>query len=217
MRLRALRICKTGQAIALGLCCFLGLPAAVLQAQQLSLGEQVVRSPVLTVDRDRLFNTSQFGKRIMAEVQADGAALEAENRRIEAELAAEEKDLTERRPDMAPDDFRALADAFDAKVQRTRSEQAEKARALNERVDRAQQQFVATAGPVLERMMQEAGAAVIMEQRSVFMAANIIDITAQAVSQIDAEIGDGAAIPTDVPLGGGTVREPTDPNAPPQE
>ncbi len=195
MRLRALRICKTGRAITLGLSLFCGGVPAHLAAQELSLGEQVLRSPLLTVDRDRLFSASQFGQRMSREVQEDGAALEAENRRIEAELASEEKDLTEQRPKMTPEEFRTLADAFDAKVQRTRTEQADKARALNERLDRAQRQFLATAGPVLERMMQEADAAVIMEQRNVFMSANIIDITDQAVTRIDAEIGDGAKIP----------------------
>lgn len=190
MRLRALRILKTGRAVVLGLFFICG----AAQAQEFSLGEPVLRSPVLTVDSDRLFSASAFGKRVADETQAAGAALEIENRRIEAELAAEEKDLTEQRPGMAPDDFRALADAFDAKVQRTRSEQAEKARKLNEGIERSQRQFVVTAGPVLESMMQEAGAAVIIEQRSVFMSANIIDITDQAVERIDAEIGDGSDV-----------------------
>ena len=56
----------------------------------------------------------------------------AENRRIEAELTAEERTLTEIRDDLSPVQFRARAAAFDEKVQRLRREQDEKARALGQ-------------------------------------------------------------------------------------
>lgn len=178
--------------------------AAPASAQDVPL----IRSPVLSLDQDRLFVRSDFGRRFEAELQADSALLEAENRRIEAALEAEEKDLTERRPAMNPEAFRALADAFDTKVQRIRTEQVAKARALAERTEAAQREFLDTARPVLEQLMVDAGAVVIIDPRSVVMSRAAIDVTDEATRRINAIIGDGTVTP--VPQQGpplGTIPE----------
>ena len=44
------------------------------------------QSGILTIQPDRLFSESAFGKRVEREIEAEGAVLTAENRRIEAEL-----------------------------------------------------------------------------------------------------------------------------------
>ena len=177
---------RGGLAALLGL--FLML-APVVQAQDL------IRSPILSLDQDRMFALSDFGKRFEADLQADGSLLEAENRRIEAALEAEEKDLTARRPAMSAEAFRALADAFDTKVQRIRSEQTAKARALGQRTEDAQRQFIEAARPVLEQMMVDAGAVVIIDPRSVVMSRAAIDVTDEAIRRINANIGDGRDTP----------------------
>ena len=161
----------------------------------------LIRSPVLSLDQDRMFAASDFGRRFEAELQADGAVLEAENRRIEAELEAEEKDLTRRRAAMSPEAFRALADAFDTKVQRIREEQTAKARALALRTEEAQRQFIAAARPVLEQMMIDAGAVVVVDPRSVVMSRSAIDVTDEAIRRINSSIGDGSG--AGVPAGNG--------------
>ncbi|MGD9866344.1 MAG: OmpH family outer membrane protein, partial [Pseudodonghicola sp.] len=48
------------------------------------------------------------------------------------------------------------------------------------------------ARPVLETLMRETGAGVILERNSVFLSANATDITDEAIARIDAAIGDGA-------------------------
>jgi Skp family chaperone for outer membrane proteins len=106
-------------------------------------------------------------------------------------LKAEERKLTDQRSKLSPDAFSGLADAFDEKVQKTRAAQAAKGRALNELVEKERQVFLAAAGPVLEQMMREAGAAVILERRSVFVSANAIDITDEAIERLDASVGSG--------------------------
>lgn len=159
-------------------------------AQQLGLPN----AAILTVEADRLFSDSAFGRRIAREIEAESAVLAAENRRIEAELSAEEKDLTARRPDMEPEAFRALADAFDQKVQSNRHTQDAKTRALNQRADSARVAFFHAARPVLETLMRESGAGVILERSNVFLSANAIDITDLAIARIDAAIGEGAGL-----------------------
>ncbi|MBQ4822975.1 OmpH family outer membrane protein [Leisingera sp. HS039] len=151
------------------------------------------QSGILTIQPDRLFSESAFGKRVEREIEAEGAVLTAENRRIEAELRAEELELTERRSDMAPDAFRALADAFDQKVQETRRRQDQKLREINQMGEEARREFIAASLPVLQQIMRETGAGAILDHASVFLSANAADITSLAIGRIDEVLGDGAA------------------------
>lgn len=175
------------------------LLAAVWPAGAGAQQAQPIRSPILALDQERLFSGSAFGHRVEAELQADVALLEAENRRIEAELEAEERDLTNRRPAMTPEAFRALADAFDTRVQRIRSEQGAKARALGQRSEAAQRAFLVTARPVLEQLMVDSGAVVIVDRRSVLMSLSVIDVTEDAIRRINAIIGDGSGLDGEAP------------------
>ena len=149
--------------------------------------------PILTIDSERLFAETAFGRRIADEIEEAGRVLAAENRRIEAELTEEEQDLTEKRAEMSSEDFREVASAFDEKVQSIRRQQEVKARALVEKSDAGRVAFLRAAQPVLGQIMQEAGASVILERSSVFFSSNASDITELAVSRIDAAIGDGLA------------------------
>lgn len=145
----------------------------------------IVQSPVLTVDTDRLYQDSNFGRQTAREFEGKGAELAAENRRIEAALSAEEQMLTDRRSVMKPAEFRVLADAFDAKVQETRKTQDAKTRALNQELEDRRVAFFNAAVPVLEQLMRATGAAVILERRSVFISVNAVDITQEAIQQLN--------------------------------
>ncbi|MGR3759279.1 OmpH family outer membrane protein [Roseobacteraceae bacterium NS-SX3] len=150
------------------------------------------QSGILTIQPDRLFTGSLFGERVAREVEAEGAVLTAENRRIEAQLRAEEQDLTARRSSMEPEAFRALADAFDEKVQETRRVQEAKLREINEMGEAARQEFFTASLPILQQIMREAGAGAILEHSSVFLSAESADVTDLAIERIDAALGDGS-------------------------
>lgn len=146
------------------------------------------RPPILTLDQERLFAQSRAAAQVSAEIEARAEALAAENRVIETELVAEELALTEQRPGMDPDEFRALADAFDEKVQAIRDEQDAKARELQRLRDEERQAFLQRITPVLAMIARERGAFVVLDRRSVFLSAEQIDITAEAVRRIDASL-----------------------------
>lgn len=155
------------------------------------LGLGAVISPILTIDSDRLFVESAFGKRVVAEIEGKSNSLAQENRQIEADLEAEERALTELRADTAAEEFRALADSFDEKVQETRTTQAAKGRALTEQLDMEREVFLTAAAPVLERLMRDSGATVILERRSVFVSVSAIEITDAAIALLDETLGSG--------------------------
>lgn len=181
-----------------GLCLWLVLLLAQpLQAQQapndLSLGQ--VRSPVLTIDIERVFSESRFGERVTADLLRQTEELAAENRQIEAALTEEERSLTLRRPTMEVAAFRAAAEEFDTRVQDIRRAQDAKERALQLVVTQGRDAFLAAATPVLAQLMAERGAAVILDRRSVFLSVDLVDVTDIAIATIDGQIGDGAPLP----------------------
>ncbi|WP_172330785.1 OmpH family outer membrane protein [Mangrovicoccus sp. HB161399] len=154
---------------------------------------QAAPSPVLTLNQEAMFSQSALGKRIVAELERDRNALAAENRRIEAELTAEEQELTDRRGATPAAEFEKLAADFDEKVQRLRQEQDRKARNLQQRLDTERQNFVNRAAPILAEIAQDRGAQVILDNTVVLMAFDVVDITEEAVKRLDAEIGNGAS------------------------
>ncbi|MFK7835596.1 MAG: OmpH family outer membrane protein [Sulfitobacter sp.] len=176
--------------LALALTGWAGIGGAQQTGAGLGLGSVI--SPVLTIDSERLFLESAFGRRVAAEVEAQGAELQTENRQIETDLEAEEQQLTEVRATLTSEEFRTRANAFDEKVQRIRQAQAAKGRALNEKLDAEREVFLNAAAPVLERLMREADAAVILERRSVFVSASAIEITDDAIALLDETLGSGA-------------------------
>ncbi|CUH82117.1 Outer membrane protein [Tritonibacter multivorans] len=174
-----------------------GFGAAVQLAQSigsegLSNGLGLPNSLVLTLEPERFFAESDFGRRVAEDLQARSAVLTAENRRIEAELRAEEKDLADRRAFTEPQAFRALAQAFDEKVQNTRTTQNQKFREISGLEDKARVEFREISRPVLEQIMREVGAAVILERGSVLLSASSIDVTDLAIARINAMFGEGS-------------------------
>nr|WP_244270243.1 OmpH family outer membrane protein [Leisingera aquaemixtae] len=151
------------------------------------------QSGILTIQPERLFSESAFGQRVEREMEAEGAVLTAENRRIEAELRREELELTERRSGMEPQAFRALADAFDQKVQDTRRRQEQKLREITQMGEEARREFISASLPVLQQILRETGAGAILDHASVFLSADAADITSLAIARVDAVLGDGAA------------------------
>ncbi len=144
-----------------------------------------VPPPILTINQDRLVSETIRGARIASELEAQVAALADENAEIESQLVAQEQELTERRETLTPDEFRALADAFDLEVQRIRAEQDEKAREINVLRENARQTFLNEAALVISEIVRERGALVVLDRRDVFLSADSIDITDEAIRRIN--------------------------------
>ena len=153
-----------------------------------------VPPPILIIDRDRLFAETAFGRRVLNDLEERAAALVAENRDIEAELIAEEQALTDDRPNLSVEEFRALADAFDEKVQQIRAAQDAKSDALNAYRENAQQAFSREIVPVLSDIMRARGALVMLNRRDVVLSAQGIDVTDEVIRGIDARVGDGTEL-----------------------
>lgn len=144
-----------------------------------------VRSEILVIDQDRLFAETQLGSLAREELELRAQVLAEENKKIEAELIAREQELTELRPTMDAQDFRVLADEFDQRVERLRSEQDEKARELNRAGELARQTFFQQVAGIISQIVVEKGAVVVIDRRNVFLSADRIDVTDEAIARVN--------------------------------
>ena len=156
-----------------------------------SFAQTLPQTQILVIDSDLLFSQSEFGVRVAQDLAVEESVLLAENRRIQAELIAEENALTEQRAEMDPVAFRAVAEAFDARVVQIRKEQDQKSANLETRRQREQEAFIRAASPILSQLMQEAGASVVVERRGVLLFDPEADITQMAIERLNVTIGDG--------------------------
>ena len=146
---------------------------------------------VLTLDQERLYAESLYGKALEASAIAANQAIAAENRQIEQDLAAEEADLTQKRPTMAASAFQTLADAFDAKVEQVRADQAAKIEAMKTQREEGRKAFFQASVPILADLMRQLGAVAILNRSAVVVVFDSIDVTDRAIAALDAKLGDG--------------------------
>lgn len=151
-------------------------------------GSVSFQSQVLTINQQRLFEESQFGKSSLSRLEADSRALQAEIRKVESDLEIEERLLTERRSTLPPAQFQPLASGFDEKVEKIRATWGEKDRDLKRQREQDQQKFFESAVPILAKMMQEMGAVMLIDQSSVILSLDRVDITETAIERIDVEL-----------------------------
>jgi len=161
--------------------CWTCLAAQALSAQN---------AQVLTIDQERLLTESRLGASVLEELEARALALAAENKNIEEDLIAEELDLTAMRAELPADEFRALANAFDDRVQTLRAAQDEKERDLNRAQEEARNAVVRESAAVISEIVRQRGALLVIDRRNVFLSAGSIDITDEAIRRINEDTPD---------------------------
>ncbi len=175
-------------AAALGLAALAFAPPAASQTGP-------VRNDVLVLNQDRLLNQTDYGARIQQELEAASVALAAENRRIEEQLTTEELELTDLRQTLPADEFRVLADEFDTRVSAIRAAQDAKTRDLQAQAEAARQRFFEETVPILLELVEDRGASVLMDSRTVLLSAGGVDITEAAIDVINERLGRGGDEP----------------------
>lgn len=164
--------------------------------------------PFVTLDQAEFFAATLYGQRLNAVLEERQAELARENREIEADLAQKEQALTARRATLPPEQFRGLADAFNAEVERHRSEQAAKERGIYQLHERDRALFQDLANQALVGLLRERGALAIIAEEAIVLGFRDIDITEDAVARLDALVGDGSSLPQPGSEAGGAVSAP---------
>ncbi|MEO5613492.1 MAG: OmpH family outer membrane protein [Cypionkella sp.] len=175
------------QAAGLALALLLGVFPQASTAQSV-----VQKTAIVTLDQDQLYLGTQYGRALQAKFESESAALLAENRKIDAALEAEERDLTTKRATMTAQDFRPLAESFDTKANELRKAQDVKSTDLAKSRDADRQAFFQAVAPILGDYMVERGAVAILDKSAIVVSLGAIDITKDVIARIDTRLGDGS-------------------------
>jgi Skp family chaperone for outer membrane proteins len=201
--LRAGRGIRLGSwALALATAASAGtLAAQTLEQPGVQPGIQLTQPvPFVIINQERLLTDSQRGRALLAEQEAARDRLRSEARAIDSAFEAEERELTEARATLEPEEFRALADDFDARVVTARRDQDARSAALAQEFDAGRRRFYSAIAPILVQLMERRGALAVLDGNSVLLAAQELDITEATIAEID-------AMPEDIPPPGGDVPE----------
>lgn len=157
-----------------------------------ALGQPVPREPMQTeflfVNQERLLTGSRTGRALLEEEETATEALRQEARAIDADFEAREREIASLRSEITPDEFRALADEFDAEVVEARRLQDARSAALAQRLDLRRRQFFGQIAPLLVAAMERHGAAAIFDETSVLLSDQSINITDEIILAIDATL-----------------------------
>lgn len=181
-----------------GLALAAALSAAALSAAG-AAAQTVPGSPFLFINQERLLTGSASGRALLAEEEKSRDALRAEARSLDSAFETEERQLTDRRPTMNPEEFRQLADAFDARVVQARKDQDAKASSLAQEFDQRRRQFYARVAPLLVELMDRAGARAVFDENSALLTDQTLNITDEVIAAIDAQGDNGEPPPSPDP------------------
>jgi Skp family chaperone for outer membrane proteins len=148
-----------------------------------------------TIDQDALFRESQFGQRVLQEVNEESELLLAKELLLQSELETEEQSLTVKRKIIGTEEFKKLAAEFDEKVQKIRSETTEARINLKKYSDEERNRFFQIVFPILLELSEEFGLSTLLDHRMVIL--SLKDMTGVAVDRVNKAIGNGKEIISD--------------------
>ena len=145
-------------------------------------------SAIAVLDQDSLFSQSEWGKRVLENVEDKVSKLSYENRSIETTLELEESELTKVRKTISKIEFDVLAIKFDEKVKKIRLEQADKQRKINIFLNENRKLFFEKVTPILLDYINELGIEVLLNKDTVALASLGSDITISAINRINEQL-----------------------------
>lgn len=160
--------------------CLAGLAAWPAGAQQAASGG------ILIVDRERALSESAPAASLGAQERDARLALRAELDELRAALEAEEAEIAAMREIAPKEVFEARVRAFDQRVREARRVSQEKGEALQARFVAARRELTEAIGPVLQDLLAETGAALIVDARTVLAAPPGADVTDEVIRRFDA-------------------------------
>jgi Skp family chaperone for outer membrane proteins len=143
---------------------------------------------IAVLDQDALFSESEWGKKLLQNVENQVTQLSNENRTIETSLELEESELTKARKTISKIEFDVLTIKFDEKVKKIRLEQADKQRKINFFLNENRKLFFEKVTPILLDYINELGIEVLLNKDTVALASLGSDITISAINKINEQL-----------------------------
>lgn len=174
------------------------MSAQMSRAQDFGLQLGQVVSPVFVVDESEVFRGTKYGARLIDDYRATITRLTEESEKIASALEEEERGLAARRAEMEREAFLELAEEFNTRANEIRQERLDAAENAKAQFYAAQQGFAENVQPILFQLLRQRGGVVLLDRRSVIYGLEQIDLTQDAIAEVDRTLGEGPRI--DAPL-----------------
>lgn len=138
------------------------------------------------LDREAVLTASETGRALRSREAELRRALQAEFDEIKLELEASERELTRLRDELPKVEFDSRVEEFDTRVRAARRDSRERTQALEAAISDGRKAFDAALRPVLENVMRERSATVMLKADDVVIAANLVDVTQAVIDALDA-------------------------------
>ena len=156
---------------------------------------------ILMINMRQVMEVSKVGQDIRNQVEAlkqqaskelngEGAALKSEEMQLQQQAAILAPDVKARRIK----DFQVRATAFQQKIQK-------RSGLIQGGVLKAQQQIEQALGPILQGIMKERGATILLDRSSILLAPNALDVTQLVIQRLDMKMPAVKVEPTAPPAG----------------
>ncbi|MGH6887785.1 MAG: OmpH family outer membrane protein [Rhizomicrobium sp.] len=143
---------------------------------------------VLIVDRQAILRFSKVGQDIVRQVNALTTSAESEFRAQRDALQKEEQTIAQQSAILAPDIRAQKKKAFEAKVAEFQKRVQTRQAMIQGGVLNARKQVEAALGPILQGIMAERGANLLIDRQDVVLAMVDVDVTKLTIQRLDQKL-----------------------------
>jgi Skp family chaperone for outer membrane proteins len=143
---------------------------------------------ILVVDRQAILRISKVGQDIVRQVNALTASAEAQFRAQRDALQKEEQTIAQQDAILAPDVRAQKRKAFEAKVADFQKKVQARQSMIQGGVLNARRQVEGALGPILQGIMAERGANLLIDRQDVVLAMMDVDVTRVTIQRLDQKL-----------------------------
>lgn len=140
---------------------------------------------IIVIDRNVILRASAAGKTMMTQTQALSAAADTEFKTQAEALQKEAAALQQQLAILAADARLAKQKEFTTKQEAFQKRVTDRQAAIQNGFARAGQQLDTALGPILQNIMRDRGANLVLDRNAVILSSIDVDVTAQAITALD--------------------------------
>lgn len=148
------------------------------------------QTSIIVVDMDRVGVESAAGKSGQTQLKAKVDSLQARGKALANQLRTEEETLLKARQanTMAPEAFQAKVKELQTKQNNARTELGNREQELQRSQAAVRQQIFNAVGPIIQTVMRERGASIVLTRDAALAVAPTLDVTADVIRRLDAAL-----------------------------
>jgi outer membrane protein len=145
---------------------------------------------IIVVDMDRVGAESAAGKSGQTQLKAKVDSLQARGKSLADQLRSEEETLLKARQanTMAPEAFQAKVKDLQTKQNNARTELGNRENELQRSQAAVRQQIFNAVGPIIQAVMRERSASIVLTRDAALAVAPTLDVTAEVIRRLDAAL-----------------------------